>query len=71
VQKFSFCFGLSPLIGSSHVHKFLNLKFDGHTPYLYIVQNKMENKQYGINFEIVTSAQTILQLQNFPHAFCS
>jgi len=31
----------------------------------------MENKQYGISFEVVTSSETKLQLQNFLHAFCS
>jgi hypothetical protein len=31
----------------------------------------VENKQYGISFEVATSSQTKLQLQNFPHAFCS
>jgi hypothetical protein len=31
----------------------------------------MENKQYGIDFEIATFSQTKLQLQKFPHAFCS
>jgi len=36
----TFCFGLSPLIGLSHVHKFLNVKFDDHTPCLYNVQNR-------------------------------
>jgi hypothetical protein len=30
----------------------------------------MENKQYGIKFEIATFSQTKLQLQIFPHAFC-
>jgi hypothetical protein len=30
----------------------------------------MENKQYGISFEITTFSQTKLQLQNYPHAFC-
>jgi len=29
----------------------------------------MQNKQYGISFEITTSSQTKLQLQNFFHAF--
>jgi hypothetical protein len=29
----------------------------------------LENKQYGISFKVVTSSQTKLQLQNFPHAF--
>jgi hypothetical protein len=31
----------------------------------------MESKQYGISFEVATSSQTKLQLQDFPHAFCS
>jgi hypothetical protein len=31
----------------------------------------MENKQYEIKFEITIFSQTKLQLQNFPHAFCS
>jgi hypothetical protein len=31
----------------------------------------MENKQYMINFDIATSSQPKLQLQNFPHAFFS
>jgi len=29
----------------------------------------MENKQYGISFEIAISSQIKLQLQNFLHAF--
>jgi hypothetical protein len=42
------------------------------TPFVYImVKLGMENKQYEINFEIVTFSQTKLQLQNFPHAFFS
>jgi hypothetical protein len=31
----------------------------------------MENKQYGISFEVATSKQTKLQLHNFPHLFFS
>jgi len=38
------------MFGSSQVHKFLNVKFDNHTPYLYNVQIGMENKQYAISF---------------------
>jgi hypothetical protein len=42
------------------------------TPLVYIVfKLGMKNKQYGINFEVATSSQTKLQLQNFPHAFFS
>ncbi len=29
----------------------------------------MENKEYGISFEVATSSQTKLQLQDFPQAF--
>jgi hypothetical protein len=39
VHNFSFCFWLSLLISSSHVHKFLNVKFDDYAPCLYNVQN--------------------------------
>jgi hypothetical protein len=62
---------LNLFIGSSHVHKFFNVKFDDHTPSLYSAQNINENKQYGINSEVATSSQIKLQLQNFLHAFCS
>jgi hypothetical protein len=31
----------------------------------------MENKQYEESFEVATSSQTKLQLQNVPHAFFS
>ncbi len=42
------------------------------TPVFYILfKLGMENKQYGISFEVATSSQTKLQLQNFPHAFFS
>jgi hypothetical protein len=38
------------------------------TPLVYIMLKlKMENKQYGISFEVATSSQTKLQLQNFLH----
>jgi len=40
VNNFSFYFELSFLIGSPHVHKFLNVKVDDHTPCLYSVQNR-------------------------------
>jgi len=40
VHNFSFCFRLSPLNGSSHVHTFINVKLDDHTPCLYSVQIK-------------------------------
>jgi hypothetical protein len=40
VHNLSFCFGLNLLIGSSHVQKFLNVKFDNHTPCLYNVQKR-------------------------------
>jgi hypothetical protein len=46
------------------------VKLDAHTHCLYNVQTNNEKKQYGINFELATSSQTKLQLQNFPHAFC-
>jgi len=40
------------------------------TPLVYIMLKlEMENKQYGINFEIALSWQIKLQLQNFLHAF--
>ncbi len=67
-----FNFGLSHLINSSHVHKFFNVKLDGHTPLVYIVfKIGMKNKQYGISFEVATSLQTKLQFQNFLHALLS
>jgi hypothetical protein len=31
----------------------------------------MENKHYGISFEVVIFSQIKLQLQNFPHVFFS
>jgi hypothetical protein len=37
-----YCFGLSLLISSSHVHKFFNVKLDDHTSCLYNVQNRNE-----------------------------
>jgi len=41
-------------------------------PFVYIVfKLGMENKQYGISFEVATSLQIKLQLQNFLHAFFS
>jgi hypothetical protein len=40
------------------------------TPLVYMVlELGMENKQYGISFELATSSQTKLQFQNFLHAF--
>jgi hypothetical protein len=30
---------------------------------------EMGNKQYEISFEVATSSQTKLQLENFPYAF--
>jgi hypothetical protein len=61
VHYLFFCFGLSLLISSSHVHKLLNVKLHRHTP-LFILCSKigMENKQYGISFEVATSLQTKL-----------
>jgi len=54
-----FCFGLSLRISSSHVHKFLNVKLDKHTPFVYMVfKIGMKNKQYGISFEVAISLQT-------------
>jgi hypothetical protein len=42
------------------------------TSFVYIVfKIGMESKQYGISFEVATSSQTKLQLQNIHHAFCS
>jgi len=42
------------------------------TPFVYIMfKIGMEIKQCGINFEVATFSQTKLQLQNFPHAYCS
>jgi len=39
-------------------------------PLVYITfKLGMENKQYGISFEVATSWQPKLQLQNFHHAF--
>jgi hypothetical protein len=66
VHNFSFCFKLSLLIGSSHVHTFFNVKLDD----VYIMfKLGMENKQYGTSFEISISTQTKLQFENFLHAF--
>jgi hypothetical protein len=42
MHNFSFCFELSLLNGSSHVHTFFNVKLYDHTPYLYSVQVKNE-----------------------------
>jgi len=40
------------------------------TPLVYIMfKLEMENKQYGINFEVVTYSQIKLQFQNYPHTF--
>jgi len=56
-----FGFGLSLLISSSNVHKFLNVKLVDHTPFVYIIfKIGMKNKQYGINFKILTFLQTKL-----------
>jgi hypothetical protein len=42
------------------------------TPFVYIMfKIGMENKQYGISFEVAIFSQIKLQLQNSPHAFCS
>jgi hypothetical protein len=71
VHNISFCFGLSLLNGSSYVHTFCNVKLNDHTLCLYNVQIELENKQYGINFEIAIFSQIKLQLQNFPYAFFS
>jgi hypothetical protein len=40
LELYIFCFGLSFLIGSSHVHKFFNVKLVDHTSCLYSVQNR-------------------------------
>jgi hypothetical protein len=41
------------------------------TPFVYIVFKLIiKNKQYGISFEVASSSQIKLQLQNFPHAIC-
>jgi len=54
------------------VHKFLNVKLNGHTPpCLYSIQNRNEKKQYGISFEVATSLQIKLYFQNFLHALLS
>ncbi len=40
------------------------------TPFIYIMfKLEMGNKQYEISFEVATSSQTKLQLENFPYAF--
>jgi hypothetical protein len=66
---FSFCFGLSLLNGSSHVHTFSNVKLNDHTPIVYTMFKLiMENKQYGTSFEVASPSQTKLQFQKFPHA---
>jgi hypothetical protein len=71
VHNFSFCFGLSLLNGSSHAHTFFNVKFDDHTLVYIVFKLGIENKQYGISFEIGIFSQINLQLQNSPHAFFS
>jgi hypothetical protein len=40
-----------------------------YTPSLVIFKMGMENKQYGITFELATYLQIRLQLKNFPHIF--
>ncbi len=53
-----FRFGLRLLINLYHVHKFLNVKLDDHTPLIYIMfKIGIENKRYGISFEVATSLQ--------------
>jgi hypothetical protein len=72
VHYLFFCFGLNLLISSSHVHKFLNVKLDKHTPFVYIMfKIGMKNKQYGISFEVVTSLQLSCKSKTFfmPYFF--
>jgi len=66
VHYLCFCFGLSLLISSSHVHKFFNVKLDKHTPLVYIVfKIGMKNKQYEISFEVTTSLQLSCNSKTF------
>jgi hypothetical protein len=59
-MKFLKSFGLSLLIGSSHMAHILNVKMGSEDRFYILFKMRMEKKPYGIDFELGVYLQTIL-----------
>jgi hypothetical protein len=59
-MNFFLNFGLSFLIASSHMAHILNVQMGSNNLVYILSKMRMENKPYGINFELGVYLQTIL-----------